>query len=85
MKLTSEDKKEIKRGGKSSVLVEAYGKKAIIALASRGIGPQTASRILARKFNSEFDFYKALWNAEKEYARTRAFWDEKNPGAGRSS
>ncbi len=76
MKLTIEDKKEIKRGGKSSVLVEAYGKKAIIALASRGIGPQTASRILARKFNSEHDFYKALWNAEKEFARTRAFWDD---------
>jgi ATP-dependent Lhr-like helicase len=77
MKLSREEKKEIERGGKSSVLVEAYGKKAIIALASRGIGPQTASRILARKYNSEHEFYKALWNAEKEFARTRAFWDER--------
>jgi ATP-dependent Lhr-like helicase len=75
MKLSKEEKKEIDRAGLSSVLVEAYGKKAVIALAGRGIGPQTASRILARKYNSEYEFYKALWNAEKEFARTRAFWD----------
>lgn len=77
MKLSKEEKKEIDRAGLSSVLVEAYGKKAVIALAGRGIGPQTASRILARKYNSEREFFKALWNAEKEFARTRAFWDEK--------
>jgi ATP-dependent Lhr-like helicase len=77
MKLTPEEKKEIDRAGLSSVLVETYGKKAVIALAGRGIGPQTAARILARKYRSEFEFYKALWNAEKEFARTRAFWDDR--------
>ena len=77
MKLSKEEKKEIDRAGLSSVLVEAYGKKAVIALAGRGVGPQTASRILARRFSSEREFYKALWNAEKEFARTKAFWDEK--------
>ena len=77
MKLTKEEKKEIDRAGLSSVLVETYGKKAVIALAGRGIGPQTAARILARKYRSEHEFYKALWNAEKEFARTRAFWDER--------
>jgi ATP-dependent Lhr-like helicase len=77
MKLSKEEKKEIDRAGLSSVLVESYGKKAVIALAGRGIGPKTASRILARKYKSEHEFYKALWNAEKEFARTRAFWDER--------
>ncbi|MFX1518555.1 MAG: DEAD/DEAH box helicase [Promethearchaeota archaeon] len=77
MKLTREEKKEIERGGRSAVLVEAYGKKAVITLAGRGIGPQTAARILARRYDSEKEFYKALWNAEKEFARTRAFWDER--------
>lgn len=77
MKLSKEEKKEIDRAGLSSVLVEAYGKKAVIALAGRGVGPQTASRILARRISSEREFYKALWNAEKEFARTKAFWDEK--------
>ncbi len=77
MKLSAEEKKEIDRAGLSSVLVETYGKKAVIALAGRGIGPQTASRILARRYSSEHEFYKALWNAEKEFARTRAFWDDK--------
>ena len=47
---TLEDQREIRRLAKNASLVLSYGKPAIIALMGRGIGPDTASRIL-RKFD----------------------------------
>jgi len=80
---TDEDKKELKRIHKNASLVLNYGKPAIIALSARGIGPDTAARIL-RKYNAadikkteetKIKFLKDILKAELTYARTREFWD----------
>ncbi|MEM0319984.1 MAG: hypothetical protein QXS67_01030, partial [Candidatus Nezhaarchaeales archaeon] len=47
-KLTKQEMDEIKKYQMSAGLVLTYGKKAVMVLAARGVGPQTASRILAR-------------------------------------
>jgi len=59
---------------KSASLVAAYGKRAIMAMAAHGVGPDTASRILVMEKKGD-DFLKEILKAETTYARTRRFWD----------
>lgn len=73
-KLTQEEKQEVARMQASGNLVLSYGKKAITALAGRGIGPETAKRVLlATREDSEL--YRNILKAERDYARTKRFWD----------
>ena len=81
---TDEEKREQKRLHKNASLVLSYGKPAILSLAARGIGPDTAARIL-RKYiskdllNSEelqMNFLRDVLKAELTYARTRGFWND---------
>jgi len=80
---TKEEDKEIKRIHKNASLILSYGKPAILALVARGIGPDTAARIL-RKYNYiqlkkseelQIKFLRDILKAELTYARTRGFWD----------
>jgi len=56
-------------------LVSMHGMRAVYALNTYGIGTDTASRILMGYYPDEKSFFKALLEAEKNYIRTRAFWD----------
>jgi ATP-dependent Lhr-like helicase len=80
---TSEENKELRRIHKNASLVLNYGKPALLALMGRGIGPDTAARIL-RRFNVsqlrksdelQIKFLRDILKAELTYARTRGFWD----------
>jgi ATP-dependent Lhr-like helicase len=80
---TKEDDKEFKRIHKNASLVLNYGKYALLTLVGRGIGPDTAARIL-RKYNIlqlkkfeelQINFLRDILKAELTYARTRGFWD----------
>ena len=70
-----EQRKELKRIYKNANLVMAHGKRAIIALVGRGVGPDTAARILARYQTEEDEFLRDILAAEIMYARTKRFWD----------
>jgi ATP-dependent helicase Lhr and Lhr-like helicase len=59
----------------SAELLATYGEKALLALAARGIGPDTARRLLARHYRDENALLAEILRAERSYARTRAFWD----------
>lgn len=81
--ITKEEEKELKRLHKNASLVLSYGKPAILALVGRGIGPDTAVRIL-RRYNVsqllkseelQLKFLRDILKAELTYARTRGFWD----------
>jgi len=74
--LTDEEIKTLERIRRSADLVIVYGKKACIALAGRGVGPQTASRILARMHKDEERFYKDILNAEREFIKNKKFWSD---------
>ena len=65
------------------VEILSYGKFALLALVGRGIGPDTAARIL-RRYNIsqlkkseeiQIKFLRDILKAELTYARTRGFWD----------
>ena len=70
-----EQRKELKRIYKNANLVMAHGKKAVLALVGRGVGPDTAARILARYQTEEDEFLRDILAAEIMYARTKRFWD----------
>jgi len=72
---TEEEKDAVKRLYKSANLVMAHGKKAVLALVARGVGPDTAARLLQRYNVNEEDFLRDLLAAEVLYARTKRFWD----------
>jgi len=59
----------------SAELVANYGERALLSLAARGIGPDTARRLLGRPYRSDAEFLTEILKAERSYARTRSFWD----------
>ena len=72
--LTKEELDSFNNIRRSADLVIVYGKKAVVALAGRGIGPQTAARILAMLHHKNEEFYKDILKAEKEFVRTKKYW-----------
>jgi ATP-dependent Lhr-like helicase len=74
-KLTPEEEHNWRRGSLSASLVQTKGKEAVIVMSGRGVGPATAIRILRRIHRTEQDLYVNILKAEREYARTRLFWD----------
>ncbi|GAF82720.1 unnamed protein product [marine sediment metagenome] len=80
---TNEENREVRRLHKNASLVLTYGKIALLALMGRGIGPDTAARILGRYNRIELEkseelqikFLRDILKAELNYARTRGFWE----------
>ena len=73
--LTYEEEEHWRRAWRSASLVQTAGRKAIVTMAARGVGPMTAARILRHYVRSEVEFYSEILKAEREYQRTRLFWD----------
>jgi ATP-dependent Lhr-like helicase len=72
---TPDEERATRKAHRAANLVQAHGRRAVIALAARGVGPQTAARVLDNLRDDERAFYRDLLDAEREYARTRSFWD----------
>ncbi|WP_137287330.1 DEAD/DEAH box helicase [Halorussus salinisoli] len=70
-----EQEKMTRRAYKAANLVQSHGKRAVIALAARGVGPQNAARIIAKLREDEDEFYRDILAQERQYARTQSFWD----------
>ena len=75
--MTEEELKELTQARRKADLVLSYGKQAIRALMVKGVGPETASRILGKMHPKEDDFYMDLLKAKIQYLRTREFWEDK--------
>lgn len=58
---------------KNANIVLSSGRKAVIALAARGVGPENASRIL-RSLADGDAFYREILRAERAYVQTHRFW-----------
>ena len=79
--LSEEEQKKLEKLRRSADAIVVYGKFGAIALAGRGVGPQTAMRVMAKamaagkgKNISEDELYKEILNAEREFIRTKKFW-----------
>jgi ATP-dependent Lhr-like helicase len=74
LEMSEDEGRELAKARRSADLVLSYGRRAIVAQAVYGIGPQTASRILARMIEDEDEFYKSLLEAKLQFITTRPFW-----------
>ena len=74
--LSPDERTELSRARMAADLVLSYGRRALVALAVYGVGPQTASRVLARMDEDEDSFFRDLLDAELRFIRTRQFWSD---------
>lgn len=73
--VSAEERKLMQAAYTTADLLATHGELALMALAARGVGPDTARRILAGHHRSEDELLGDLLKAERKYAQTRAFWD----------
>lgn len=74
-KLKPEEEKRWMTAWRTAGILQTYGRLGALMLAGRGIGPSTAVRLLRRYYRSEDELYYQILKAEREYIRTRPFWD----------
>jgi ATP-dependent Lhr-like helicase len=74
-KRDDDEEKELRRLFKNASLVSSGGRKAMMTLAGRGVGPDTAARVLSSYHENEDDLLRDILTAEINYARTKRFWD----------
>ncbi|WP_049925774.1 DEAD/DEAH box helicase [Halopiger goleimassiliensis] len=70
-----EQEEMTERAFQAASLVQSHGKRAVIAMAARGVGPHNAARIINKLREDEDEFYRDILTQEREYARTQSFWD----------
>jgi ATP-dependent Lhr-like helicase len=58
---------------KNANIVLSSGKKAVIALSARGVGPENASRILATLTDGDA-FYREIMKSERNFIQTHRYW-----------
>lgn len=73
--LGEKEEHKVKRDKETANMILTYGKKAVITMDGRGVGPKTAARILRKQYKNEDDFYREILRSERVYARTHRFWD----------
>jgi ATP-dependent Lhr-like helicase len=64
----------VRAGYTSAELVANFGERALLALAARGVGPETARRLLSRPYRQTSELVAEIVKAERNYAKNRAFW-----------
>ncbi len=74
-KLNAEEKKLLKNFEETAEMFISRGKIVVFVLAGYGIGPATAKRILSRINKSEEELIKDIAEAERNFIRTRMFWE----------
>jgi ATP-dependent Lhr-like helicase len=79
--VSREELKELTNVRRTADLVLSYGKNAIVALEVKGVGPETAFRILGRMHPTEEEFFMDLLKAKIQYLRTREYWEDKEQRA----
>ncbi|MCJ2531655.1 MAG: DEAD/DEAH box helicase [Candidatus Thermoplasmatota archaeon] len=73
--LSEEEVRVLTRTRQSADMVLSYGRRAVVALSVYGIGPQTASRLLAKMHDEDEEFYQDLLDAKLHFITTRQYWD----------
>src|SRR3989440_1597678 len=74
--LMDEERKLLTRSKQVADLVAVYGKRAVYANSVYGVGPTTASKILAKMQDTEKEFLNDLFEAKLKYVTTRPYWNE---------
>jgi ATP-dependent Lhr-like helicase len=75
--LSEEELVDLARTRRMADLVLSYGKRAVVALEVKGVGPETAFRVLGKMHPKEDEFYMDLLRAKIQYLKTKPYWDNK--------
>ena len=59
---------------KESGLIASYGDRAVVALSTYGIGPNTAARVLRMLRKEEDSFIMDLLDAQKKFIKNKKYW-----------
>lgn len=74
-RMTPEERAQRERMHRNAALVSSFGVTACKALVARGVGPETAARILQKVADpGQPGFWRELLQAELTFARTSAYW-----------
>lgn len=74
--LSAQEEKKKKEYEQVAVLLNAYGKNAVIVLSGRGVGPDAATRLLSRMRKSEKELFKDMLDAQKQFLATKQYWKQ---------
>jgi ATP-dependent Lhr-like helicase len=74
--ISHDENHKFERAWKVASLINNFGGKALLVLSGYGVGVDTAARILRNCVEDE-DVLKTIYNAERQFVTTRAFWKEK--------
>jgi ATP-dependent Lhr-like helicase len=74
--ISKDENHKFERAWKVASLINNFGGKALLVLSGYGVGVDTAARILRNCVEDE-DILKTIYNAERQFVITRAFWKEK--------
>ncbi|HLB69207.1 MAG TPA: hypothetical protein VJN63_12275 [Thermoplasmata archaeon] len=74
--LRDEERKLLTRAKQVADLVAVYGKRAVYASSVYGVGPTTASKLLAKMQDTDQEFFNDLFEAKIKYITTRPYWNE---------
>ena len=75
--LSREELDQLMHARRTADMVLSHGKKALVAFQVRGVGPETAFRVLSKMHPNEDDFYMDLLKAKIQFIRTRQYWEDK--------
>ena len=73
-RIRSSDVKTKGKVQRNAELVRTHGQDAILCLMGRGVGEETATRILRGPPGDRVRLLRSIHNSELQYARTRPFW-----------
>jgi ATP-dependent Lhr-like helicase len=74
--LSDEERKLLTRAKQVADLVAVYGRRAVYANSVYGVGPTTASKLLAKMHDTDKEFFNDLFEAKLRYVTTRPYWNE---------
>ena len=75
--LAEEELRELTQARRKADLILSYGKDAVKALEVKGVGPETASRVLGKMHTKQNELYTDLLKAKIQYLRTREYWENR--------
>ncbi|MHA1795350.1 MAG: DEAD/DEAH box helicase [Promethearchaeota archaeon] len=73
-KLKPDELKEFQTLRRTADLTIVYGRLAVETLAGRGVGPETAARILSKLHPTKEKLYRDILQAEKTFAKNKIYW-----------
>jgi ATP-dependent Lhr-like helicase len=60
---------------KNAELIRTHGQDAVLAMMGRGVGEETATRLLRGHIRgNRVSLLRSIHNAELQYAKTRRYW-----------